>query len=139
MTLTDITGPSSTAMRTVILACIPALLAGVTAIVIMGQTVARIETSQRNDEANNKVLEQRVNDIDSHGSRQLLSMEGRIKAIEDRNIEQDRRLGAADASMALLMGRFIIVEDRLAACQGCHMGGGAAALQAHMKKQQGGK
>ena len=65
----------------------------------------------------------------------MTSMEGRMKAIEDRNLEQDHRLTGAETGLAALTTRFIIVEDRLTACQGCHMGGGAKALQDHLQKQ----
>ncbi len=116
-----------------------ALVAGLTGVIIASQRQAVTETNVANLKLESTAMAQRIADIDSHGSRQVVSMEGRIKAIEDRNIEQDRRLGVVDSSMASLMARFIIVEDRLASCQGCHMGGGAATLQDHMRKQQGGK
>src|SRR5262249_43203620 len=76
-------------------------LSGFSAVIIMGQRVAVLEASE-------KVLEQRVADIDSHGSRQVISMEGRIKGIEDRNIEQDHRLTTAETTLAAINSRFVI-------------------------------
>jgi hypothetical protein len=88
-------------------------VSGVAAVIVIGQTVTQVATEQTADEAARRVLEQRMTDIDAHGTRQLVSMEGRVKAIEDRNIEQDHRLSTAKTTLATMNGRFVIVEDRL--------------------------
>jgi hypothetical protein len=126
-------------VRTLLLASIPALVSGVAAVIVMGQTVTQVATKQTADEAARRVLEQRMTDIDAHGTRQLVSMEGRVKAIEDRNREQDHRLATAETTLAAMNSRFVIVEDRLNACWDCHMGGGRRAISEHLQKQGGGK
>jgi hypothetical protein len=118
---------------------ISALVGGVTVIIIGAQRQAVTETDVANIRMEQRTQDQRISDIDSHGSREVVSMAGRLEAIQARDIEQDRRIGAFETTLAALSGRFIIVEDRLAACQGCHMGGGGKVLLDHLNKKQRGK
>jgi hypothetical protein len=128
------TTPANGWFRALFIASVPAMIAGVTAIIIMGQRQAVTEAELRGHITNQSVLETRINDIDTHGTRQVTSLEARIKSMEDRNIEQDRRIGAIETTKGTTNVRLALVEDRLASCQACHMGGGAKALTDHLTR-----
>lgn len=113
-----------------------AAISGVTAVIIMGQRVAVLQSELATHLAGQAAIETRVADLDTHGSRQLASMESRIKSTEDRNIEEDRRLATVEASMAALNIRLVLTEDRLASCQQCHMTGGAKTLTDHLQRNR---